>query len=62
MNGLTRFKYATWKDIACPSVFRAGLNESAGHLSFTSKGTVNSEWSPLMVVAVMVILYVPGGD
>lgn len=29
MNGLKRFKYETWKDIACPLAFRAGLNESA---------------------------------
>ena len=61
MDGLTRFKYGTWKDIACRLIFRVGLSESI-HFSFTSKGTVNSEWSPLMVVAVMVILYVPGGD
>ena len=30
VNGPTRFKYGTWKDIACRLVFRAGLNEFAG--------------------------------
>jgi hypothetical protein len=29
VNGLTCFKYGTWKDIACRLVFRAGLSESA---------------------------------
>lgn len=54
-RGLSRGQWGHQVELPCLN-FRWMIRSSAYSLALTSKGTTSCEWSPLMVVAVMVTL------